>query len=109
MKSTKLILAFFAMIIFASGINAQADPAAAKKGGKSTTAQGLPPELRDDAPAALPKKKKVAAKPLKVAPADAQKPDMKPAATDEKNVKPAPKVATEPRKVKKTTAPAEKQ
>jgi hypothetical protein len=105
MKSMKLILAFFAMIIFASGINAQADPAAAKKGGgKVITPDVQKPEVRDNRTG-----KKDPSKPVKVAPADAQKPDMKPAATDEKTGKPGPKVATEPRKVKKTTAPAEKQ
>jgi hypothetical protein len=117
MKSMKLILAFFAMVIFASGINAQADPAAAKKGGKSTTAQGLPPELRDDAPSALPKKKKVA----KVAPSQAQGADMQQGTTGDKGAKPdprpaprtegnpAPRPTNEKPKAKKTTAPAEKQ
>ncbi len=116
MKSTKLILAFFAMIIFASGINAQADPAAAKKGGKVTTAEGIKPELRDNREGATKKRKEA-----KVAPSQAQGADMQQGTTGDKGAKPdprpaprtegnpAPRPTMEKPKAKKTTAPAEKQ
>ena len=106
MKSTKLILALFAMLFFAGAMNAQTDPAAAKKNAKVTTAESAKPDMKEDKTAPPIKKRKE----VKVAPSQGQAADPKaaPTATD-KGTKPEVKPATDKPKAKKATAPAEKQ
>ena len=106
MKSTKLILAIFAMFTLAGSMNAQTDPAAAKKGAKVATAESSKPEMKADKQAAPVKKRKE----VKVAPSQAQAAEPKAAPTvNDKGTKPEVKPATDKPKVKKATAPAEKQ